>query len=147
MRKLLACGALMFAATGAFAEEFGTAEEAQAMIEAAAEALAADKEAALASFNSGEEPFRTKDLYVFCGDDSGVFSAHGANADLIGENLRDLEDKAGNKLGEEIYTTAVEGEYHSVEYQWPRPGEEEVSEKESIVTKVDDQVCGVGYYK
>ncbi|MFD3189189.1 cache domain-containing protein [Sedimentitalea sp. HM32M-2] len=147
MRKILVAGALAIAATGAVADEFGTAEEAQAMVEAATNALTANEEAALAAFNSGEAPFRAKDLYVFCGDADGNFSAHGANPDLVGKSLRGLEDKAGNKLGESIYTTAVAGEYHSVEYQWPRPGETEVSEKESILTKVDDQICGVGYYK
>jgi hypothetical protein len=30
---------------------------------------------------------------------------------------------------------------------WPRPGETEAVPKASYVTKVDDQICGVGYYK
>jgi hypothetical protein len=30
---------------------------------------------------------------------------------------------------------------------WPRPGEDEPVQKVAYVTKVDDQVCGVGYYQ
>jgi hypothetical protein len=34
-----------------------------------------------------------------------------------------------------------------VTYMWPKPGKTEPSPKASYVTKVGDQVCGVGYYK
>ena len=30
---------------------------------------------------------------------------------------------------------------------WPRPGSDEPFEKETLYTKVGDQICGVGYYK
>jgi hypothetical protein len=30
---------------------------------------------------------------------------------------------------------------------WPKPGQTEPAPKESYVTRVGDQVCGVGYYK
>ena len=46
-----------------------------------------------------------------------------------------------------MYAVAVEGEFSVVEYVWPRPGETEPVQKASYVTKVADQVCGVGYYK
>ena len=56
------------------------------------------------------------------------------------------EDREGKKFGEEIQTVATEGEFHVVEYVWPRPGETEAVPKETYVTKVGDQVCVVGYY-
>lgn len=66
---------------------------------------------------------------------------------LVGKSLKDLKDKAGKALGEDIYATAKEGAIGEVSYMWPRPGTDEPVQKISFVTKVNDQVCAVGYYK
>ena len=135
------------AATALAAEDFGTPEEARAMLEQTVAAMEADRAATLAAINSGADPrFKDRDLYPFCGDADGMFIAHGANADLVGQSLRDLEDKAGTPLGEQMYERATAGEIVEVEYMWPRPGEEEPTEKVSLVTKVGDDICAVGYY-
>jgi hypothetical protein len=42
---------------------------------------------------------------------------------------------------------AVEGKLAEVTYMWPRPGDTMPVQKVSFVTKVTDQICGVGYYK
>jgi hypothetical protein len=34
-----------------------------------------------------------------------------------------------------------------VEYVWPRPGETEPLPKTAYITKVGNQICGVGYYE
>ena len=138
--------ALALAAGSALAQDFGTAEEAQAMLEAAVAAIDADEAAALAAFTAGEPPFLDRDLYVFCGGADGLLSAHGANAALIGEEMRALVDANGFAFGEAFYATAVEDEHRTVEYHWPRPGETEPVAKVSYVTMAGDQMCGVGYY-
>ena len=61
--------------------------------------------------------------------------------------MKDLKDKAGKAIGEEFYKAAQEGKLAEVSYQWPRPGEEKLSEKVTYFTKAGDQVCGVGYFK
>ena len=126
------------------AGEFGTAAEAKAMLEKAVKALKADKAAALASFTKGEGGFKDRDLYPFCGGPDGMFTAHPS---LVGKSLKDLKDKTGKPLGEEIYKVAKEGQLSEVSYMWPRPGTTEPVQKVSYVTKVGDQVCAVGYYK
>lgn len=131
-------------ATGAFAGDFGTAAEAKAMLERAVTAVTADKAAALAQFQKGEGGFKDRDLYVFCGGADGNFTAH---PKLTGQSLKDLKDKEGKALGQEIYATAKEGAIGEVSYMWPRPGETAPVQKVSYVTKVSDQVCAVGYYK
>jgi len=137
---------LVFSA--ALAQDFGTAEEARAMLDRATAALEEDKDQALSDFNAGAEGFKEKDLYVFCGNaETGEFTAHGANESLVGKSLQDLQDKDGKALGEEMYSVAAEGEVHEVDYMWPRPGEEEPTQKSSYVTRVDDQICAVGYYQ
>ncbi len=129
----------------AFAQaQFGTAAEAKAMLEKAVAEVKKDKAAALAKFTKGEGGFKDRDLYPFCGGPDGNFTAHPT---LQGKNLKDMKDKAGKALGEEIYKTAKEGQITDVSYMWPRPGSEQPVQKVSYVTKVGDQVCAVGYYK
>jgi len=134
---------LAFAAP-VFAGSFGTAEEAKAMLERAAAALKANQAKALAEFTKGEGGFKDRDLYPFCGGPDGTFTAHPT---LVGKSLKDLKDKAGKPLGQEIYATAKPGTISEVTYMWPRPGTTEPVQKVSFVTKVGDQVCAVGYYK
>ena len=140
----LALAVLGALATARAAGEYGTPQEAKAMLEKAAGALKADKAGALEKFTKGEGGFKDRDLYPFCGGPDGNFTAH---PKLVGKSLRDLKDKAGKPLGEEIYKTAKEGQIGEVSYMWPRPGSETPVQKVSYVTKVGDQVCAVGYYK
>ncbi|MBS0601273.1 MAG: cache domain-containing protein [Proteobacteria bacterium] len=126
------------------AADFGSADEAKAMLEKAVAALKADKAAALSQFAKGEGGFKDRDLYPFCGGPDGNFTAHPT---LTGKSLRDLKDKSGKPLGEEIYSTAQEGRISEVNYMWPRTGGTDPVQKVSYVTRVGDQVCAVGYYK
>jgi signal transduction histidine kinase len=130
--------------TPAFSASFGTAEEAKAMLEKAVGAIKADKAAALAKFTKGEDGFKDRDLYPFCGGPDGTFTAH---PKLVGKSLKDLKDKSGKALGQEIYANAKEGTISEVSYMWPRPDATEPVQKLSYITKVGDQVCAVGYYK
>lgn len=126
------------------AGSFGTAEEAKALLEKAVTAIKANKAEALNQFIKGEGGFKDRDLYPFCGGPDGNFTAHPS---LVGKSLKGLKDKAGKALGEDIYATAKEGAIGQVSYMWARPGSTEPVQKVSFVTKVDDQVCAVGYYK
>ena len=141
-------GLVVAASEGIAAGQTGTAEEAKAMLERAVAALEADEAAALTAFTAGTEGFKDRDLYEFCGDAAdGTTTAHGADTAQVGQSMRDITDKAGKKFGEEFYTVAAAGEFNVVEYVWPRPGETEAVPKASFVSKVGDQICGVGYYK
>lgn len=132
-------------ATSAYAAgEFGTADEARAMLESAVVAVKENQAEALAMFSKGEGGFKDRDLYPFCGGPDGNFTAHPS---LTGKSLKDLKDKTGAPLGEEIYSNASEGEVSEVSYMWPRPDSTEPVQKISYVTKIGDQVCAVGYYQ
>src|SRR6185369_11321160 len=88
-----------------FAGNFGTAEEAKAMLEKAVAAIKTNKTEALSQFAKGEGGFKDRDLYPFCGGPDGNFTAHPT---LVGKSLKGLKDKAGKALGEVIYGTARE---------------------------------------
>ena len=143
LMSILMSLALVFSAN-ALASDYGTEEEARAMLDQAVAALKEDKDKALEMFTKGEEGFKDRDLYPYCGGPDGMFTAHPS---LVGESLKDLEDKTGKPFGQEIYEVAEEGEVKEVTYMWPRPNETEPVEKVALVTKVDDQVCAVGYYR
>jgi len=128
----------------AVAAEYGTSAEAKAMLEKAVAAVKKDKAKALEMFAKGEGGFKDRDLYVFCGGPDGNFTAH---PKLTGKSLKNLKDKAGKPLGQEIYQTAQAGKISQVSYMWPRPGSDKPVQKVTYVTKVDDEVCAVGYYK
>lgn len=144
-RFILSTLSLMALATSAHAAgEFGTAGEAKAMLDKAVAAVKANKADALAKFTKGDGGFKDRDLYPFCGGPDGNFTAHPT---LSGKSMKELKDKAGTPLGEDIYKAASEGKVSEVSYMWPRPGSTEPVKKVSYVTKVGDQVCAVGYYK
>jgi signal transduction histidine kinase len=126
------------------AAEFGNAAEAKAMLEKAVVAVKADKATALAQMAKGENGFRDRDLYPFCGGPDGNFSAHPT---LTGKSMKDLMSKTGEPVGAKLYGAAHEGTISEVSYMWPRPGSAEPVQKYSYVTKIGDQVCAVGYYK
>jgi len=82
---------------------------------------------------------------VFCANASdGVETAHPTHK---GSKLTDIKDVNGFAFGEEIMRTAAEGKISEVAYMWPRPESDTPVQKVTFFTKVEDQICGVGYYK
>jgi len=137
---------VFFAVTSVPAAQFGTAEEAKAMLERAVAAVKEDKTKALDMFNKGEGGFKDRDLYVFCANASdGILTAHPYGQK--GKLLQDIEGKHGAAFGKEIMQEATEGTIKEVTYWWQRPGSHKPLEKTAFYTKVGDQICGVGYYK
>ena len=141
----MAALALVLGGTSLSAAEFGTSEEAKAMLEKAVAAVKADKAKALAQFAKGEAGFKDRDLYPFCGGADGMITAHPT---LTGQSMKDLKDKVGKPIGAEMMSTAEEGKVKEIGYMWPRPGADTTPvQKVSYFTKVGDQTCAVGYYK
>lgn len=144
LKLALAAIALSAPIVCAFAAgDFATPQEAKALLTKAVAAVKANKNEALGKFNNGADGFKDRDLYVFCFGPDWISTA----GPIKGRSAKDLKDKNGKMLGEEFMRVAKEGQFAEVEYVWPRPGTTEAIEKVSYVTKIDDQVCGVGYYK
>jgi cytochrome c len=142
----LAAVALLCGAAIAVAQQFGTAAEAKAMLDKAAAALKANETEAVAKFNDKAGGFRDRDLYVFCYNVSdGKFTAH-PNPALMGTDVRALKVK-DDPLGQKIFDATKEGAVTSVNYNFPKPGTTDPVAKESFLTRVGGQGCGVGYYK
>src|SRR4029078_6344310 len=137
---------VLWAAATTQAAEFGTREEAKAMLDKAVAAVKENKEKALAMFNKCEVGFKDRDLYVWCANASdGIITA--TPYWNRGKQLRDIEGKRGAPFGETVMQNATEGTIKETTYWWPRPGTDKPLEKTALYTKVGDQICSVGYYK
>src|SRR3954470_9262733 len=155
LRKLIIgalSGAALTLSPVAFAQQgqFGTPEEAKAMLDKAIAAVKADQAVALAKFLKGESGFRDRDLYPFCfrkGDGKALASPPAVPA---GTDIRTLKDPTGNGYGQELYAAAQkpEGQITEVNYMFQRPGADpKPLPKVSFVTTIGELGCGVGYYK
>jgi signal transduction histidine kinase len=145
---------LMFAST-TFAQqrgEFGTAEEAKAMLLKAIAAVKADKARTLDMINKEEGGFLDRDLYPFCfnaGDGRAIAAASPNARQALGQDVRSLRDAIGKLYGLELYAAAQkpEGQITEVNYMFPTPSDPKPVAKVSFVTRAAGVACGVGYYK
>ena len=140
-----------FAFGNAFAQiQSGGPAEAKAMEERVIGELKANASTAVAKFNKPDGEFRKGSLYVFCFNvKTGIFTAH-PDPGLLGTDIRLLWEMDGSPLGQRIFDAANgtnDGTIVTVSYNFPKPGTTNPVPKESYVTKVGNQACGVGYYK
>ena len=140
----------------AFAQQrsqFGTADEAKAMLAKTVAALKADKAKTLDMIAKGGGGFVDCDLYPFCNNvsDGKVLPSPNPNAkQLFGTDGKKVKDLTGKAFGLEQYNAGQkpEGEITEVSYMFPKPGPDSTSvPKVSFITRIGDIYCGVGYYK
>jgi hypothetical protein len=150
---MIAMASAMVLTLSATAFAQGTASEARTMLDKAVVAVKADKAKTLDTINKGEGGFLDRDLYVFCfniGDGKAVAngSTNPAARNTIGVDVRTLKDATGKVFGQDLYDAAKEGQIAEVSYMFPKPGADMTPvAKISLVTRVGDLGCGVGYYK
>jgi len=159
MRRNLIIGALAgvsiaVAGAAAFAQaQFGTAQEARAMLDNTVAGLKADKTKTIDLINKGESGFLDRDLYPFCFNlsDGKIVAVASNNAkQFLATDVRALKDSTGKVYGPELYAAGQkpEGQVTEVSYMFPRPGANTTPvAKVSIVAKAGDLACGVGSYK
>jgi|SRR5208282_3160527 len=139
----------MMFAFAASAAEFGTKEEAVAMVKRAQAMF--KKDGAEATLKAVSDPsvaaFHDRDLYPFIYDVKGTCVAHGARPALIGKNLFDLKDQDGKYLIREILDIANGSGTGWVDYKWPNPLNNKIEDKSSYIEKMGDYAVGVGIYR
>ena len=149
-----ASAAALTLSTAAFAQQTGgTADEAKAMLMKAVDAVKADKAKTLDLINEGKGGFLDRDLYPFCfnlSDGLQVANANPNSKQNLGKDIRTLKEATGRLFGPELYAAAQnpESQITEVSYMWPRTGSDKTPvAKVSLMTRVGDLGCGVGYYK
>jgi hypothetical protein len=139
---------LMLTANLASADQFGTADEARAMLDRAVTALKSDEVTALRAFSDpNNKQFHDRDLYVSCFNTSnGKFTAS-PGPGMLGMDVRTFkfgDDPIGQRAFDEIQNTP-EGGVATMEYNFPKSGKPAL--KQSLETRIGNQGCGVAYYK
>jgi hypothetical protein len=141
---------LLWSAVAVGAQQFGTADEARAMLDRAISALKTNEDTALSQFNDpSNKQFRDHDLYVFCYNMSdGKITAYESPA-LLNVDLRTLslkDDPIGKRTYEAVQN-APEGSVVTVDYKLPKPGTTVPEPKQTVEARVGKQSCGVTYFK
>ena len=144
---ILAAACSSFLSVTSFADEFGTKEEAAALLERAIALVRIDKNRALNLFTSGEGGLIQKDLYVFCFAPDGTVIAH---PNIVGLNTfdNDFVDVQGIQLGKALFNAARAGATGEATYQYERPttGSDKAFMKIALMDRISGIVCGAGYY-
>lgn len=139
---------LIFIANLASAGQFGTAEEARAMLDRAVTALKRDEATALRAFSDlNNKQFHDRDLYVSCFNTSnGKFTAFPGRG-MIGIDVRTFklgDDPIGQRAFDAVESTP-EGAVATMDYNFSQSGKPAF--KRSLETRIGNQGCGVAYYK
>ena len=139
---------LIFALT-ASAADFGTRDEAVAMVKRVQEKFKKDgPDATFAAITGKMREFHDRDLYPYIYNLSGLCVAHGARPALINKNLIDLKDQDGNYLIRAHIEIAKGPGSGWISYKWPHPQTNKIEDKTSYVEKMgDDYFVGVGVYR
>jgi len=131
------------------AAEFGTRQEAVAMVKRVKEKFQND--GAEATFKAVTDPsteaFHDRDLYPFIYDFNGINVAHGARPALVGKNLLTLKDQGGKYLIREMIEIAKSTGQGWIDYKWPNPITNKIEDKSSYIERMGDYFVGVGIYR
>lgn len=143
--SLALCGGLI---ANAYAAEFGTAEEAQALVKkAVAHIQSVGPEKAYADFNAKKPEFVDRDLYIFVSDLNGNILVHGANEKIVGKNMIELKDPDGKAFIRETVEKAKTQNSFSVDYKFTDPLTKKVLPKTMFCEKLSETTVCSGVYK
>ena len=131
-----------------YAAEFGTKDEAVALVKkAVAEIKANGQDKAFAEFNDPKGKYVDRDLYITVYDMNGKCLAHGANAKMIGKDLMDLKDPDGKPFVKERTELAKTKGSGWVDYKFTNPVTKKVEPKSQYFEKTGDIIVSCGFYK
>jgi TRAP-type uncharacterized transport system substrate-binding protein len=133
----------------AAAAEFGTREEAVAMVKRVQAKVKKDGlEATVKAVNAGVKEFKDRDLYVFIINFTGTEVANGGVPAVIGKNVIDLRDQDGKYLIKGLIDVARQRGSGWYDYRWPNPVTKTIEDKSSYVERLTgDVLVGVGIYR
>ena len=130
------------------AADYGTKEQAVAMVEKAISYMKANgKEKTIAAINSHDPQFIDRDLYVVIYDMNGKNVAHGGNPRMVGKNLIDIKDKDGKYFMRERIEIARSKEKGWQEYWFVNQVSTRIEKKIMYVEKADNLIFGCGIYR
>ena len=141
--------ALTQSVSPATAAQFGTKEEAAAMVKRVQDKFRKDgADATFRAVTAKAREFHDRDLYPFIYTLNGVVVAHGAKPELVGKNLIDFQDQNGKYLIRDMVDLSKGTIGRGwVDYRWTNPNTNAVEDKSAYVEKMGDYFVGVGVYQ
>src|SRR5216684_8076251 len=141
--------ALLTAAFPAGAAEFGTKEEATAMVKRVqAKFKKEGPEAAFQAINNKAPGFADRDLYPFVTELTGLCVANGVTPAVTGKNLIDLKDQDGRFIIQEFIKIASTAPgYGWIDYRWLNPVTKTIEDKSGYIARMGNYFVGVGIYR
>ena len=113
---------LLVFATPLRAAEFGTREEAVAMVKRVQAKVKKDGlEATFRAINSGSREFNDRDLYAYMVDFTGTNRANAATPAVTGKNIIDLKDQDGKFIIRDVIAIARDQAHGWMDYRWLNP--------------------------
>jgi cytochrome c len=146
--QFAAAAVLLAGANVAVAAEFGTKDEAMALVKKAVSFIkdqGADK--AYPEFSKKAGQFTDRDLYVVVYGLDGKVLAHGANSKLIGKDMLDAQDVDGKYFVKERVELAKQKETFWQDYKFANPVSKKVEPKEMYCERVAETAVCAGIYK
>jgi len=146
--QFAAAAALLAGVNVAAAAEFGTKDEAVALVKKAIVVIkdqGADK--AYPEINNKSGPFIDRDLYVVVYGLDGKVLAHGANGKLIGKDLLDAQDVDGKYFVKERVELARKQPTFWQDYKFANPVSKKVEPKQMYCERVAETAVCAGIYK
>jgi signal transduction histidine kinase len=132
----------------AFAAEFGTAAEAEALVKKAIQLIKAEgRDKAFAEINNPKGKFVDRDLYIFVYDINGKCVAHGFNPKMIGKELIEMKDPDGKFFVKERIEIAKTKGKGWQDYKFTDPITKKIEPKSAYVERVDNLIVGCGVYR
>lgn len=123
-------------------------QQAQGLLQRAAEAIEQDPEGSFDAINSLSASFREDDLYVFVIDlRNQRYVAHGYNKRLLGMDFATIRDPDGQPVGEPILKLMRNAKTAEFDYRWKNPVTSKVENKHALLRKVGHYLVAVGYYQ
>jgi cytochrome c len=150
MKGLKAAGALAFMAIASLATagEFGTKDEAVALVK---RAVAFIKEqgavAAYPEITNRSGKFVDRDLYVVVYGLDGKVLAHGANQKLVGKAMLEAQDVDGKYFVKERVELAAKQAEFWQDYKFVNPTTKKVEPKQMYCVRLEDTAVCAGIYK
>jgi uncharacterized protein len=132
------------------ATEFGTRDEAVAMVRRVQEKFKKDgPEATFRAINSNAPGFMDRDLFPYVHKIDGTqLVAAGFPVSIRGKNLHDVKDQDGKYFVQEFVRVATTPPYHGwVDYRFLNPKTNMVDDKSAWIERMGDYLVGVGVYK
>ncbi len=149
--KLLAISTffiMSIASIGAHAEEFGSAKDAEAMVQKAIGHIkSAGADAAYADFTGQKPDFIKADVYVVVYSMGGKALAHGQNPKQVGKELIEFKDADGKEfIKERVELAKSKGKFWQ-DYKFTDPVTKKILPKSAYCEKLAESIVCAGIYK